>query len=114
MTGPWRSESWWTPVTSERSAGRQIVDQPGAVDPLHAQHDRQRGRRTGLAVDRPVLVDEGEQPHRRGRALLPALERRDVPHAGDDVDLALLSRGDELRDRKSTRLNSSHVKISYA
>src|SRR5690606_39598742 len=30
------------------------------------------------------------------------------PRAGDELELA------QLRDRKSTRLNSSHVKISYA
>src|SRR5215510_15799981 len=33
---------------------------------------------------------------------------------GDDFDRALHHAGREARDRKSTRLNSSHVAISYA
>src|SRR3712207_7873038 len=36
-------------------------------------------------------------------------------HGGHDRDLAPLEqRGDRCRDRKSTRLNSSHANISYA
>src|SRR5690606_41497222 len=32
----------------------------------------------------------------------------------EDIQASLLKRATEFRDRKSTRLNSSHVKISYA
>src|SRR5690554_7249627 len=40
------------------------------------------------------------------------------PHAGSQANaadyLALLNAGDTILDRKSTRLNSSHVRTSYA
>src|SRR3989442_10945004 len=36
------------------------------------------------------------------------------PHQYDVADDALAARGRVIRDRKSTRLNSSHVRISYA
>src|SRR5436305_12077775 len=48
-----------------------------------------------------------------------AERRRRGPHAGDDL-LELMLAGDgpardgDIIDRKSTRLNSSHVRISYA
>src|SRR5690606_41058348 len=50
-----------------------------------------------------------------------ALRTAEEPCAGDDLRESLdphppvlRSRDDPARDRKSTRLNSSHVKISYA
>src|SRR3712207_7367791 len=45
------------------------------------------------------------------------VERRAVPAdraAVYDADASALREGDEIRDRKSTRLNSSHANISYA
>src|SRR3989442_8752068 len=36
------------------------------------------------------------------------------PLAGEHADVGARIREDALRDRKSTRLNSSHVRISYA
>src|SRR5436305_11429837 len=49
----------------------------------------------------------------RGEA--PAKPRRTVLHFGEDDIRGTLTRPDgELVDRKSTRLNSSHVRISYA
>src|SRR5690349_24227089 len=46
----------------------------------------------------------------------PVLLRRDRDRATQRRDLAVLDggRGQEQADRKSTRLNSSHVEISYA
>src|SRR5256885_11141572 len=60
------------------------------------------------------LLDEGA--HRAPRAREP-LERRNVDL---DVEVAAVRHdrpvlhGDEMLDRKSTRLNSSHLVISYA
>src|SRR5690606_41578205 len=69
----------------------------------------------GLAGSRPALHDEDAAKLRADDAVLLGLNRRDdVGHppcalrreCGEQRALAL--------DRKSTRLNSSHVKISYA
>src|SRR5436305_3399109 len=58
--------------------------------------------------------------HRLRRDLLAAMPPDDVVENVADV-LGLLERGEDIRrfrrhrlDRKSTRLNSSHVRISYA
>src|SRR5690606_29427865 len=48
-----------------------------------------------IEIDRPIIV-------------------AGLPRSGTTHLLGLLSSDDRLRDRKSTRLNSSHVKISYA
>src|SRR5690606_41844986 len=56
----------------------------------------------GLLLLQPVRVDPGERPHQGGLAV--------VDVAGGAEDVAPAGHG----DRKSTRLNSSHVKISYA
>src|SRR5690606_40331625 len=75
-----------------------------------------RGRRARhLVQHRPEGAELPQRIHE-----IPELDRLDDVRvdaeivAGDDV--GLLSRGGEHhdRDRKSTRLNSSHVKISYA
>src|SRR5215813_4429917 len=42
------------------------------------------------------------------------LDERSLGHAATAVTGALADRGQLTRDRKSTRLNSSHVRISYA
>src|SRR5690349_24208456 len=53
---------------------------------------------------------------REGRAHLPPLQRRRAARQGGPrADARPLHHGiRRLRDRKSTRLNSSHVEISYA
>src|SRR3712207_6979549 len=57
-----------------------------------------------------------EEPRRAGQEV--ALDALDVPAGGDDEDgIACRLRKvavEETRDRKSTRLNSSHANISYA
>src|SRR3989442_6289588 len=71
------------------------------------------------SVGAPDLYDGGraEAPARRRRHLVPAARAPGEAGArgqpAEDVEAAL--RGiDEVLDRKSTRLNSSHVRISYA
>src|SRR5690606_41840441 len=65
----------------------------------------------GLAVDRDRLALEGERA-RVARAV--AGDDRPVAGLGRPGAEARALRHDRRRDRKSTRLNSSHVKISYA
>src|SRR5690606_40769628 len=66
----------------------------------------------------PRNVDQRLGPGLRrvaGRACRPGLRHRGDGAAADDVDHAAGARGAARgEDRKSTRLNSSHVKISYA
>src|SRR5690606_42047156 len=79
----------------------------------HALHRLRGGVEEGRAER------AGSDAHRRGRlalqtnaqgAHLPVIRIDDhVIHLADDVS----SRIDDRADRKSTRLNSSHVKISY-
>src|SRR5690606_28998547 len=90
--------------------------------------------RTGVCTNRPLPYPPPTPPHswRTGRIPLrvgtdrPAHAGRpterpdpcdDAPNRGDDVQRAPRWRGTTSSppsDRKSTRLNSSHVKISYA
>src|SRR5207302_6181219 len=58
----------------------------------------------------PIAMSIGEPQHTPPAFLLEAL-RRHLDRLGSYPATAGLP---ELRDRKSTRLNSSHVKISYA
>src|SRR3712207_7325952 len=61
-------------------------------------------------ADREQQEDEQEQQEEPARTGQPrgVLRRRDQPHQAEDEELAAG------RDRKSTRLNSSHANISYA
>src|SRR5690606_39929415 len=73
-----------------------------------------RGREAELPQPEPVAADEpaGEQCRpegHRGEAFRPAGAFR---HRGRRSQPGVLEPG--VLDRKSTRLNSSHVKISYA
>src|SRR5207302_3382471 len=60
---------------------------------------------------REVLVDIGY----KSEGVIPSAEfdNIDTLEVGEEVDV-LLERLENDEDRKSTRLNSSHVKISYA
>src|SRR5690606_41036748 len=74
----------------------------------------------------PIYIPGGERRKKTG--LFPGLPKREIPRRNpgwisDGVALRIqdhshlgreLGRGKGLLDRKSTRLNSSHVKISYA
>src|SRR5690606_41931030 len=69
---------------------------------LFRSRPRARARRSfPLLPRRPVRVLRWLHQHRVERAELLGVDER-------------ADRGVEVRDRKSTRLNSSHVKISYA
>src|SRR5690349_22436926 len=57
-------------------------------------------------------IDPGGGAPARGAALAPSAPPR-LP-GGDPRDLSLRVAREERSDRKSTRLNSSHVEISYA
>src|SRR5690606_41563986 len=60
-----------------------------------------------LGPQREVLLNpSGQMPHL-------AIEHR-VLQIGDALEQVPVMRDHDQRDRKSTRLNSSHVKISYA
>src|SRR5690606_8799264 len=69
-----------------------LADDGGRVEPRHARE-----------VDRALRLASAHQ-----HAAAPGLQREHVPGHDDVVGLRLRV------DRKSTRLNSSHVKISYA
>src|SRR5690606_36510620 len=62
------------------------------------------------------LVAADAPPHQRGPAVDEATVDLDEAGAGVEHGLGVVGRHDAARakDRKSTRLNSSHVKISYA
>src|SRR5690606_40625310 len=72
-------------------------------------------RRSGPPVDRPV---EGDRPRAEGCGARGRVDHRRPPGAQLPAQRFEPSRGGGSRgstaDRKSTRLNSSHVKISYA
>src|SRR5438067_10097633 len=65
--------------------------------------------------------DEGREADDRGEAVVEDEELQEDRRAAHHFDVErqhgahrLARRADALRDRKSTRLNSSHVSISYA
>src|SRR5207249_8812913 len=84
--GGWRTGRWWRGLLRRLGLGRWAGVRPGAVGRWLLPH-----RRMGRWVRRP------------GRGYLPGALRRLRPRRGRDRE-----------DRKSTRLNSSHVSISYA
>src|SRR5256885_4934029 len=68
----------------------------------------------------PICVQEREgedleaAASRHGRTLLRQLQPRDPGGASATAISASVTPGSPTRDRKSTRLNSSHLVISYA
>src|SRR5690606_39907752 len=73
---------------------------------IEPQQRQVRIRRLDL---RPVAADLAQQPAFRGEMVACLAE-----NAVDDVEAVGTAIEGERGDRKSTRLNSSHVKISYA
>src|SRR5690606_42088464 len=68
-------------------------------------------------TDEPVLLPRSALGFPSEGSLLPGLQRRDEAFAGitEGILDGYLTRDTiPVSDRKSTRLNSSHVKISYA
>src|SRR5438067_13094504 len=75
------------------------------------QHALRGERRADLAREPAVaIVQRAGDPGRAGGEVAPMILRRG--YAGERVRHRLAV--DEQQDRKSTRLNSSHVSISYA
>src|SRR5690606_40253998 len=97
--------------TTQESPGRTAV---GAAAPFTPGWGPPRGRRTFTARHRgPGKQDPQEQRCSAG----PASGAADSGGGGRGRPAAAVRRavrGPSRRDRKSTRLNSSHVKISYA
>src|SRR5271165_4482595 len=62
----------------------------------------------------PCSVREGRPPGKQKRLRDQVISLRKQNLSVHDISRALAREGESLRDRKSTRLNSSHVKISYA
>src|SRR5690606_39928310 len=75
-----------------------------------------RSAERGLALDAGdrCAADRRDHPAGEGRAALPADASRAACRIPAHGDPAQAGRRLGRRDRKSTRLNSSHVKISYA
>src|SRR5690606_41546703 len=65
----------------------------------------------GVVADRIILVCPQNDEHERSQSEFLSVTRT-LADAGADV--RTLRTPSEYEDRKSTRLNSSHVKISYA
>src|SRR5690606_39470866 len=98
---------------------RVLVERGGRAGAVHRQ--RHRDVADALPLDRPVLLliswtaEGAPSPRGRSEPAGPFRARGAVPSARGRPHhpLAKNTCGIE-RDRKSTRLNSSHVKISYA
>src|SRR5690606_41394103 len=100
------------PPISQR--GRALAAHLVAV-PEHVEAGTGRGQ-VGDQLDQPGVVDvaAGRLPQVRDEALgdvLPRGQQRALVRVEEQI-AQLVASGDQ--DRKSTRLNSSHVKISYA
>src|SRR2546426_8669649 len=60
------------------------------------------------------ITDRKRGERERAELLTKALRAEEAEHANQAKDQFLATLSHELRDRKSTRLNSSHLVISYA
>src|SRR5439155_23469715 len=91
------------------------VDKPGQVNgPRVLITDRS----PEIAADLPLVADTGAQCPRVLEVLVEHKHARMIHGTGRDIvrklGIECRYRGEEAGDRKSTRLNSSHVAISYA
>src|SRR5690606_39355111 len=115
------------PASLQRADGDPLearADLESHREPEHDGHParaaRVRRRRARLRVARAWAAGQQELSQlRRSRAALRRVEcLRDAGVLGEGEAMVLSHRGlrgvSRLLDRKSTRLNSSHVKISYA
>src|SRR5690606_40774518 len=100
-------------ITSDESRGVAFCESVGSVSEAVGLRGDLSGELVEGARGRPELRARLDQEHQarqgaetRQHALRPVVGEQGQ-HTGDDGD-------PEARDRKSTRLNSSHVKISYA
>src|SRR5690606_40092360 len=101
-------------VTGVPTCALPILDAAAEVEELPLR----QGADVGPLVDHPSLrrleeVEDDVRDRRLARAGLPD-ERRRRPARQGEGDVVDRLEGRPGADRKSTRLNSSHVKISYA
>src|SRR5207253_3511752 len=103
-------------MTARIIDGKAIAQQYRAEFALRVERLKERGIVPGLAV---VIVgsDPASQVYVRNKALASgAIGMHSEVHAlsADTLQSHLIAFVKSLKDRKSTRLNSSHVAISYA
>src|SRR5690606_41901076 len=91
--------SIWPPLRSTLFPYTTLFRSPARA---HARQRRGRRHRHHQALQARVARGEAREVQRDG---VPAVRDPPAPHR---------ARQRRVRDRKSTRLNSSHVKISYA
>src|SRR5690606_41636399 len=92
-------------VPTRRSSDLESNGRPTAYKAVALPTELNRRSLANRLSDSPVRLNQKE--------LLDPLERRPWP-CGRLGRFRVVGRGRALADRKSTRLNSSHVKISYA
>src|SRR5690606_40247146 len=97
-------------IAASTTAGLSPLPLHDALPISGARRSRPRGRR----VDQRDEEHDGPPPRRGGRARGGAHGARGGDRGDPADDQPRRSRGRGGGDRKSTRLNSSHVKISYA
>src|SRR5690606_40782414 len=66
------------------------------------------------AADPAARIEQAHEVHARSRDALEVFARDKADEPGDQFLHVWPTKIDNTTDRKSTRLNSSHVKISYA
>src|SRR5690606_40699185 len=101
--------------TSERAARQRLREVTEALEALGAVNHRAAGELEEVRARRETLEAEAVQATLAVAELQSALER--IDRETSDLLAAALERLKSSfgrQDRKSTRLNSSHVKISYA
>src|SRR5690606_40474664 len=84
-----------------------IFDPQPVQDLLHRGGARRQGGVDAHAAEQAAVARPADARHDLGDAELLGQQ------GGEEVAAVVVGDGDE-QDRKSTRLNSSHVKISYA
>src|SRR5690606_30411031 len=91
------------------------------VDPVHRLDHSVPGEEVGLEVGHLEQVLVGSSPGAYGRVVVAhsfrlgsRASRRPSPSMLKPSTVIMMARPGKIIDRKSTRLNSSHVKISYA
>src|SRR5437773_7154635 len=89
---------------------RFFLSRPGARQKLHSFPTRRSSDLGGCARDTSSAFPGPIRARSRGTPPRPALPRSPAPSAPVPAPATAPSR----QDRKSTRLNSSHITISYA
>src|SRR5690554_1702858 len=110
--GTWRWPNFSPTEIACRGTGRLLVNEP-ALDKLQALRDR---------LGKPLIVRSAYRSPEHNRAVGGATRSKHMDSAAVDIAMAdhdpvafeAATRAVGFLDRKSTRLNSSHVRTSYA